>query len=720
MTATRREFVRLTLLGGAALTIGFGFEQRGGPQAGPKAFSPNAWITIDSDDTITLTVGKSEMGQGVRTSLPMILAEELEAEWGQIRLVQAKPSAGFTRLGTGGSWSVGGSWKPLRQAGATARVMLVAAAAANWSVEPAECRAERGAIIHIPTGRRLRYGELVTRASAMPLPPAPALKTIDSFRLIGQPVRRFDGPAIVTGKASYGIDSKPAGMHYASVVRPPVIGGRVVRFDAATAKSVKGVSHVVRIGSGVAVVADRTWSAIKGREALRVEFDDGGHGDFSSHSHYARLTEASRQPGFVMRREGGGLADLPSAARKVEATYIYPFYAHAPVEPMNCVASVRQGQCEIWAPTQAPNRLQERVAALLGIAREAVTVNVTLIGGGFGRRLNVDYAIEAAEISRAVGAPVQVLWSRADDMQHGHFQSACLHQLTGGLDGQGRPVVWSHKKVSSFHNLDGKPKPEELDVAYYQDSAWGVYDIPYNIPAIETSFVAVDTHVPIGPWRAVYSPSSTFARESFLDELAVAGGHDPLQLRLDLLGGTDIVKAGALTIDRARMRQVLEVLRERSGWGSPLPDGHGRGVACNVYDGETHLAYTAEVSVRDGKVRVHRVVAVIDCGVVINPLGIEAQIEGGVIWGLSSALKGEITFSRGRVEQSSYRDFDVLRMNETPSIEVHMIPSHGEQPFGAGEPPVPPIVPAVINAIFAASGKRIRRLPITADQFRSS
>jgi isoquinoline 1-oxidoreductase beta subunit len=710
----------MALVGGAALTIGFGYDEGDATVILRQSFPLNNWVRIGNDDSITLTVGKSEMGQGVRTSLPMILAEELEVEWERIQLVQARPSADFSRLGTGGSWSVGGSWKPLRQAGAVARGMLVAAAAATWSVDPSECRAERGTIVHAPTHRTLRYGELVARAATMPLPAAPALKPIGSFRLIGQPVRRFDGPAIVTGKAGYGIDSKPAGMRYASIVRPPVIGGHIVRFDAAAAKAVKGVTDVVRIGSGVAVVADRTWSAIKGREALVVEFDDGGHGAFSSHSHSERLEAASREPGFVMRKEGAGLAALAGAAKRLEATYIYPFYAHAPVEPMNCVASVREGRCEIWAPTQSPNRLQERVASLLGIANDAVTVNVTLLGGGFGRRLNVDYAIEAAEVSRAVGVPVQVLWSRADDMQHGHFQSACLHQLAGGLDGEGRPVVWGHKKVSSFHNLDGKPKPEELDLAYYQDSAWGVYDIPYNIPSIETSFVAVDTHVPIGPWRAVYSPSSTFARESFLDELAFAGGRDPLQLRLDLLSGTDMVKAGSLTIDRSRMRRVLELLRVRSGWGSALPPGHGRGVAANVYDGETHVAYTAEVSVRNGAVRVHRVVAVIDCGVVINPLGIEAQVEGGVIWGLSSALKGEITFRNGRVEQSSYRDFDVLRMNETPAIEVHIIPSHGEQPFGAGEPPVPPIVPALVNAIFAATGKRVRRLPITPEQLRGS
>jgi isoquinoline 1-oxidoreductase beta subunit len=375
---------------------------------------------------------------------------------------------------------------------------------------------------------------------------------------------------------------------------------------------------------------------------------------------------------------------------------------------------VRRNRCEIWAPTQAPNDVQAEVAKMLGISASDVIVHVTLIGGGFGRRLGWDYALEAAEVSKAIGAPVQVIWTRPDDMKHGYFQAASLHQLSGRFDAQRKLVAWTHKKVSSLHNARGTPSETELnDPGFYRDSAsWGVYDIPYNIPSIETRYVRVDTHVPIGPWRAVFSPSSTFARECFIDELAHAVAADPIDFRLQLLEGPDTVQAGDLTIDRTRLRRVLEVLRARSNWNAPLPAGTGRGVACNVYDGATHLGYVAEVSVTPDQIRVRRVVCVIDCGVIVNPLGIESQVEGGVIWGLSSALKGAITFRDGAVEQSTYRDFDVLRIDETPAIDVHLVPSHGDAPFGMGETTVPPIVPAVVNAIFAATGKRIRQLPI--------
>jgi isoquinoline 1-oxidoreductase beta subunit len=399
----------------------------------------------------------------------------------------------------------------------------------------------------------------------------------------------------------------------------------------------------------------------------------------------------------------------------ITATYSYPFYAHAPVETMNCVADVRADRCEIWAPTQAPNDVQNEVAAFLGLPVGAVKVHVTLIGGGFGRRLGWDYAIEAAEVSKAIGAPVQVIWTRPDDMKHGYFQAASLHQLTGRFDAERKLVAWTHKKVSSLHNARGRrPSESELsDPAFYRDSAsWGVYDIPYNIPSIETRYVPVDTHVPIGPWRAVFSPSSTFARECFIDELAHEVGADPIDFRLQLLQGPDTVEAGDLTIDRKRLRNVLEIVRARSNWKAPLPAGTGRGVACNVYDGATHVAYVTEVSVAGDQIRVQRVVCVIDCGLIVNPLGVQSQVEGGVVWGLSSALKGSITFRNGSVEQSTYRDFTVLRIDETPAIEVHIVPSHGDAPFGIGETTVPPIVPAVVNAIFAATGKRTRHLPI--------
>ena len=466
----------------------------------------------------------------------------------------------------------------------------------------------------------------------------------------------------------------------------------------------------MQVRSGIAVVADNTWAALKGRDALDVEFEPGPNASFSSELHAQRMKEAANETGFITRKDGTATA----VARHLEAAYHYPFYAHAPLEPMNSVADFRGTSCEIWSPTQAPNAVQERVAEFLGIPKTSVKVNVTLIGGGFGRRLGWDYAVDAADVSKAIGGgPVQVLWTRADDMKHGYFQAAALHQLSGGFDEQGKLVAWTHKKVSSPHNARRKPTEEQLrDPNFYRDSSWGVYDIPYDIPFVETSYVRVDGPVPIGPWRAVFSPSSTFARESFFDELAHAAGADPLQFRLDHLGGAEKITAGELTIERPRLRRVLETLRAKSDWGKPMPKGSGRGMACNVYDGDTHIAYAAEVSVKNGNVRVQRVVAVVDCGLIVNPLGVESQVEGGVIWSLSSALKSEITFKDGQAEQASFGDFEVLRIDETPRIEVHLIPSHGDAPFGMGEPPVPPAVPAIVNAIFAATGKRIRKLPI--------
>ena len=714
---TRRDLLKIGAAGGAALVLGVRWDGAAFAVAKPGAgFAPNVWVRIDRSGTTWLSVGKSEMGQGVRTSLPMILGDELDADFSKVRIVQASPGPAFPRLGTGGSWSVGGSWAPLRQAGAAARALLVAAAAARWKVEPAACRTEAGAVIHADTGRRLGYGDLVADAARLPVPAQPTLKLAAEFRAIGRPMKRIDGPDIVAGAARYGIDAKLPRMLHASIERAPALGARPARIDDGAARGVRGVRDVFAVSTGVAVVAESTWAAMKGRDALRVEWERAAGPAFDSAEHWRRLEEAVRRPGVVTRAEGR----MPEGgARTVTARYHYPFAAHAPVEPMNCVAHVRDGRCELWAPTQAPNRVQSAVAALLGFAPDAVTVNVTLLGGGFGRRLNVDYALEAAELARAVGRPVQVLWTRSDDMRHGHFQAASIHDMWGVVDG-GRGVAWRHKKVSSLHNLSGPPSADDLKdpAAFFQDASWGVYDIPYAFPAIETSYVSVDAPVPIGPWRSVFSPSSTWARECFVDELASAAGKDPLDFRLALLDGADVVKAGSLAIDRRRLRRVLEVVADKSGWRTPPPPGRFRGLACNVYDGETHVAYVAEVSVPAGGAPagrlpfvVHRMVCAVDCGVIVNPLGIEQQVDSGVVWGLSN-MKGQVTFRDGAAEQTSYRDFAVLRMGETPAIETHLVPSHGDQPFGIGEPTVPPVAPAVANAVFAATGKRIRRLPV--------
>jgi isoquinoline 1-oxidoreductase beta subunit len=713
MITSRRGFLKTTALSGASLLIGIdGTRLLHGAQTAAGQFKPNVWIRIDPDESVILTIWRSEMGQGVRTSLAMLLAEELEADWRRIKLVQASPGPDFEDIGTGGSDSMRSSWRSLRQAGAAAREMLATAAAARWKVDRATCTAANSFIIHTPSGRRFGYGTLAGDAAKLPLPENPPLKNASDYKIIGQRTPRIDGRDIVSGKARYGIDIRIPGMAYASLERPPWTGAKPKRMQEEKARAVRGVRAVVKISKGIAVVADTTWAAIKGRTLLAVEWNDPPPDAFNSGAHVKRLESASREPGFVTRKENAPPGTGP-VAQTIDATYYYPFYAHAPVETMNCVADVQENRCTIWAPTQAPNRLQKQVAQLLGIAPANVQVNVTLIGGGFGRRLAVDYALEAAEISRAAKAPVQLLWSRPDDMKHGHFQAASVHYLSAGFDAKGAPVAWKHTKAGSFHNISPLQPNEVHDVAWYQDWSWGVYDVPYAIPAIETAYVAVDLPVLHGPWRSVFAPSSVFAREGFVDEIAHRCGADPLVFRLDLLKGADTVKAGPVTIDRRRLRRVLEVVRDKSGWGKPVPKRGGRGVACNAYFGHTYIAYVADVAVdHDGNVRVERVIAAVDCGRVINPIGVEQQMEGGIIWGISSALKGEITFRNGAAQQGTYADFEVARMRDTPVIEVHIVNSDAPEPFGMGEPPVPPIVPAIVNAVFAATGKRVRKLPI--------
>ena len=729
MSATRRDLLKAGALGGAALLLRVplalarpaGEPAKEGAFEPSDLFEPNKWITIGKDGAVTLVTARSEMGQGARTALAMILAEELEADWTQIRIRHATPGARYPGMRTSGSSSVEDYWMALRQAGAAAREMLREAAARTWKVSKEECRAERSTIIHTASGRKAAYGELVAVAATLPVPAKPPLKDPGDFRLLGTRVNRIDGPAIVTGRAVFGIDARPPGSLVAAVARCPVPGGKAAAFDAAAARRLAGVREVVRISSGIAVVADDTWAAFRGRDALSIQWDEGENGTLSTDETWKRLEEASRTGARVTRSEGDFASALAGSAKRLSAAYRFSWQAHAPVEPMNCFADVRPDGCSIRVGTQAPNEAQAAAAKLLGLPLEKIHVDVTLMGGGFGRRLDYDYVPEAVELSRAIGKPVQIVWSRQDDFENDRYQPASHHELAAGLNGQGNLAAWSHRTASFHLTMFGAHEPDNPET--YEGNPWGVFDNPYAVPALLSEYAQAASPVPTGAWRAVGYPPAVFARESFLDEVAHAAGRDPVRLRLDLLkSGPFSLPGRQRPTRRDRLARVVSLAAEKSEWERPLrtiPGRRvGRGIAANLYHSQTSVAQVAEVSIgKDGGVRVHRVVCAIDCGQPVNLAGLEAQVEGAIIWGLSAGLKTEIGFRNGRVEQHNYRDYPVLRMDETPAIEVHVVRS-SEPPSGAGEQPVPPAAPAVANAIFAATGKRIRTLPIRPDSLR--
>lgn len=729
MTTTRRDFIKLVTTTGGALVLGVRIHgETSDESADALSFEPNAWVTIHSDGTIMVRVGKSEMGQGVRTSLPVIVAEELDADLGAVKIEQASPGPDFQGLGTGGSGSIMRSWDPLREAGATARAMLVAAAATRWGVEPSSCRTARSVVTHEPSGRKASYGELAAAAAKLTVPADVPLKKREDYRLIGKSRKRVDGPDIITGRARFGLDTREEGQLYAVVARPPSFGATLEKFDARKARARKGVVDVFEIPSGVAVVATNTWSALRGREDLDIDWTRGDGSEFESSEHSKNLRSALDERGIVIRQDGEGSSALDRAERTIEAIYEYPYEAHASVEPVNSTVLVEDDHCTIWSPTQTPNSVQAVAAHVLEMDPSKIDVHVVLIGGGFGRRLGHDFDWEAIEIAKKLkGKPVKLFWSREDDIRHGYFQAASAHRLIAGVDGSGKVTTWIHRKASSPHNARYRYSDEDKkNPDIVRGWTWGVYDTPYFAPAMEMSYRIVEAPVPIGPWRAVFSPPSVFARESFVDELAVELGRDPLDLRLELLGRDDESIPSSFTIDgdtvdRPRLRRCLEAVAKLSGWDREVAKGRARGLACNVFHTGTYVAYVVEVSRRrvpaPGELpfRVEKVACAIDCGVAINPRGVEQQVESGILWSLSN-MKSEITFRDGAARESNYADFPVAMIGDTPAvIDVEIIDGDDVRPHGIGEPTVCPFAPAVANALSRLTGRRIRKLPVGAE-----
>jgi isoquinoline 1-oxidoreductase beta subunit len=699
---SRRDFLKLSAAGGGLL-LGLHLPMTGRGQSPSAAdqFAPNAWIRIDSDGAIVFMVARSEMGQGVMTSLPMLLAEELEVGLDQItvRFAPADPAYTNRLIGqqlTGGSTSIRDAWTKLREAGAVARTLLVQAAAARWGVAADDCRAERGKVIHPDGEPGLGYGALATEAAALPLPPGVFLKEPDEWRLIGTPAPRLDTPDKVNGRARFGIDVRLTDKAVASVERCPVFGGTVKSFDAEAAKEMPGVIAVLPIDSGVAVVAEDTWTALKARKALAIQWDFGGNADQSSASIRERFAAELDSDAVPVRTEGEAAPALADAAQTIEALYETPFQAHACMEPMNCTAYVRADSCDVFVPTQAQTRCQQVAMEITGFPAERVRVHTTFLGGGFGRRGEQDFVRDAVELSKALKRPVQVVWTREDDIRHDYYRPAGLNRLRAGLDANGRPVAWLHHIVG--HSIMSRVAPGSVADGTDQTSVEGAANLPYAIPNILVEYRLENSHVPVGFWRAVGSSQNAWITECFLDELASAGGQDPLALRRSLL------------TEHPRHLGVLNLAADKAGWDRPPKNGRHRGIAVAESFG-SYVAQVAEISIDEGQVRVHRVVCAVDCGQVINPDTVVAQMESGIIFGLTATLKSAITIAEGRVEQGNFDDFPLLRLSETPVIDVHIMPSD-ESPGGVGEPGLPPIAPAVCNAVLAATGKPVRTLPI--------
>ncbi len=705
---SRREFFATAAIG--TLLLGFRVGDAAAAPAGAD-FAPNAFIRIGRDNVVTIIVNKSEMGQGINTALPMLIAEELEIDLRRVKVQAAPVGAAYAhpQVGiqfTGGSQSVATEWDRFRKAGAAAREMLLAAAAQAWGVDRAGLRAENGRVLG-PGGRALTYGQLVDRARTQPVPTDPPLKDPSQFKIIGKPTRRLDSREKVTGSATFGLDASVPGMLVAVVARPPVFGATVKSVDEAGAKAVRGVKQVVAVPSGVAVVADSFWSAKKGRDALVVEWNEGPGATIDTDALEAEYDRLARTPGAPALRRGDADAALVGAARRVSAQYDMPYLAHAPMEPLNCLVSLGPDRCEIWTGTQFQTIDQANAARAAGLKPEQVAIHTMFLGGGFGRRAvpGSDFIVEAVHVAKAAGAPVKTIWTREDDIRGGYYRPMWHSSLSAGLDAAGKPVAWKHTIVGQSI-VENTPFAGEIKNGVDGTSVEGAANLVYEVPN-----AAVDLHSPRSPvpvlwWRSVGHTHTGFVVESFIDELAHAAGQDSYAYRRELLAG------------KARHLGVLELAAQKAGWGTPLPAGHARGIAVHASFG-SFCAQVGEVSIQDRAITVHRVVCAVDCGRAINPETIRAQMEGGIVFGLSAALYGQVTMKRGRVQQSNFHDYPVLRFNSMPVVEVHIVPSTAP-PSGIGEPGTPLMAAVLGNAIFALTGQRVRSLPLVRHGFESA
>jgi len=710
---TRREFLRTAALSAAGLVVAFYVpvgrrfaHAAEGPPPAPAALPPaNAFLRIAPDDTITVLLAHSEMGQGIWTSLPMLIAEELDADWSKMRVehAPAAPVYGHTAWGiqaTGGSTTTPSEFDRYRQVGAAARALLVQAAAQRLGVAPADCRTENGAVV--AGGQRLRYGELAADAAQLPMPTTVTLKDPADWKVIGRPTRRLDTPEKIDGSAVFGFDVRFDGLLTAVVERSPVFGGKVKSFDDAAARAVPGVRKVVQVPSGVAVVADHFWAAQQGREALKVQWDLGPGASLDSGAMLAEFRRLAGTAGRSAASTGDVPAVLANSKRRVTADYVVPYLAHAPMEPLNCTVRISTDRCEIWTGTQFQTLDQMSAARITGLKPEQVELHTTFLGGGFGRRAtpSSDWVSEAVHVAKAAGAPVKTVWTREDDVRGGYYRPMFLHRVAVALGDDGMPTAWDHTLVGQSV-LAGTPFAAEIPANGVDPaSVEGTADSPYlkAVPNHRVQLHDYASPIPVLWWRSVGHSHTAFVMESVVDELARSAGVDPLAYRRRLLTG------------HPRHLGVLELAAAKAGWGSPLPDGHARGIAVHESFG-SYVAQVAEVSVQDGRIRVHRVVCAIDCGIAVNPMTIEAQMESGIAFGLGAVLESEITFKDGRVQQSNFDDYRVLKLPQMPTVEVHIVPSR-ERPGGVGEPGTPPIAPAVANAVAALTGQRLHELPL--------